>query len=139
MKPETARLLRLMLEGVVTPEGTGTNAMIPGYRVAGKTGTAHKARGGGYSANSYVSSFVGFAPASQPRIAIAVMINEPKGNYYGGLVAAPVFRQVMAGSLRMMSIAPDAASPLLLDSPKPRLVNAAEGDGKETEPWPQRG
>jgi cell division protein FtsI (penicillin-binding protein 3) len=80
-----------------------------GYRVAGKTGTAHKLEGRSYAGDRYVSSFVGLAPASDPRLLVAVMIDEPSdGQYYGGVVAAPVFSQVMSEALRMLSIAPDA-------------------------------
>jgi cell division protein FtsI (penicillin-binding protein 3) len=80
-----------------------------GWRVAGKTGTAHKQENGGYAANKYVSSFVGFAPVSDPRLVIAVMIDEPAaGKYYGGQVAAPVFSQVMQGALRMIGAPHDA-------------------------------
>ena len=105
---QTAREVRAMLEMAVQPGGTAPKAQIPGYRVAGKTGTAHKLEGGGY-ANRYVSSFVGFAPASDPRLIVAVMLDEPSaGKYYGGDVAAPAFAQVMTGSLRTLGIAPDA-------------------------------
>jgi cell division protein FtsI (penicillin-binding protein 3) len=103
---QTAREVRTMLEMAVQPGGTAPKAQIPGYRVAGKTGTAHKLEGGAY-ANKYVASFVGFAPASEPRLIVAVMIDEPSaGKYYGGDVAAPVFSQVMAGSLRTLGVAP---------------------------------
>jgi cell division protein FtsI (penicillin-binding protein 3) len=96
--PQTAREVRAMLEMAVLPGGTAPKAQIPGYRVAGKTGTAHKLEGGRY-ANKYVSSFVGFAPASDPRLIVAVMIDEPSaGKHYGGDVAAPVFAAVMGGS-----------------------------------------
>lgn len=106
---ETARAVRGMLELAVQPGGTAPAAQVAGYRVAGKTGTAHKLEGRGYAASRYVASFVGLAPASNPRLIIAVMIDEPSaGQYYGGLVAAPVFSQVMSGSLRILSIAPDA-------------------------------
>jgi cell division protein FtsI (penicillin-binding protein 3) len=97
-----------MLELAVQPGGTAPKAQIAGYRVGGKTGTAHKLEGRGY-ANKYVSSFIGLAPASNPRLIVAVMIDEPSaGQYYGGAVAGPVFSQVMAGALRLMSVAPDA-------------------------------
>jgi cell division protein FtsI (penicillin-binding protein 3) len=97
-----------MLEMAVLPGGTAPKAQIPGYRVAGKTGTAHKLEGGQY-AERYVAAFVGFAPVSDPRLVVAVMIDEPSaGKYYGGEVAAPVFAQVMAGSLRTLGVAPDA-------------------------------
>ncbi|HMV52506.1 MAG TPA: penicillin-binding protein 2 [Rhodocyclaceae bacterium] len=105
---QTAREVRAMLELAVQPGGTAPKAQIQGYRVAGKTGTAHKIEGGAY-ANKYVSSFVGLAPASDPRLIVAVMIDEPSGGkHFGGDVAAPVFANVMAGSLRAMGIAPDA-------------------------------
>ena len=105
---QTAREVRVMLEMAVQPGGTAPKAQIPGYRVAGKTGTAHKLEGGQY-ANRYVAAFVGLAPVSDPRLVVAVMIDEPSaGKYYGGEVAAPVFAQVMAGSLRTLGVAPDA-------------------------------
>ncbi|MCF8175389.1 MAG: penicillin-binding protein 2 [Burkholderiaceae bacterium] len=114
---QTAREVRAMLEMAVLPGGTAPRAQIAGYRVAGKTGTAHKIEGGVY-ANKYVSSFVGFAPVSEPRLIVAVMIDEPSnGKHFGGEVAAPVFSQVMAGSLRSLGIAPDAPlKPLLMTS-----------------------
>jgi cell division protein FtsI (penicillin-binding protein 3) len=106
---KTALQVRHMLELAVQPGGTAPRAQIMGYRVGGKTGTAHKQENGGYAATKYVSSFVGFAPASDPRLVIAVMIDEPSaGQYYGGAVAAPVFASVMAGALRRLDIAPDA-------------------------------
>src|SRR5262245_18242712 len=98
-----------MLELVVKPGGTAPRAQVMGYRVAGKTGTAHKLEGRGYAEDRYVSSFVGLAPASDPRLLVAVMLDEPSnGQYYGGTVAAPVFSRVMSEALRMLSIAPDA-------------------------------
>ncbi|HET6719583.1 MAG TPA: penicillin-binding protein 2 [Rhodocyclaceae bacterium] len=104
---QTAREVRLMLELAVQDGGTAPKAQIPGYRVAGKTGTAHKLDGGIY-ANKYVSSFVGLAPVSDPRLIVAVMIDEPSGAlHYGGDVAAPVFSAVMSGSLRALGILPD--------------------------------
>ena len=107
--PEVARSVREMLESAVQPGGTAPRARIMGWRVGGKTGTAHKQENGGYAANKYVSSFVGFAPVSAPRLVIAVMIDEPSaGQYYGGAVAAPVFSQVMQGALRLMGVPYDA-------------------------------
>jgi len=98
-----------MLELVVKAGGTAPRARIMGYRVAGKTGTAHKLDGGGYAGDRYVSSFVGMAPASAPRLLVAVMIDEPSaGEYYGGVVAAPVFSQVMSEALHMLAIPHDA-------------------------------
>jgi cell division protein FtsI (penicillin-binding protein 3) len=108
LKPQTARAMRAMLELVVQPGGTAPRAQIAGYRVGGKTGTAHKLDGHRYT-NKYISSFVGFAPASNPRLIIAVMIDEPSaGQYYGGTVAAPVFASVMSGALRLLAVPPDA-------------------------------
>jgi cell division protein FtsI (penicillin-binding protein 3) len=105
---QTAREMRAMLEMAVQPGGTAPRAQVSGYRVAGKTGTAHKLEGGMY-ANKYVSSFVGFAPASDPRLIVAVMIDEPSaGKHYGGEVAAPVFAQVMSSALRALGVPHDA-------------------------------
>ncbi|MBK8118157.1 MAG: penicillin-binding protein 2 [Sulfuritalea sp.] len=117
---QTAREVRAMLEMAVLPGGTAPKAQIAGYRIAGKTGTAHKIEGGAY-ANKYVASFVGFAPVSDPRLIVAVMIDEPSnGKHYGGDVAAPVFAQVMGGSLRTLGVAPDAPpKPLLMTSVEP--------------------
>lgn len=106
--PKVARELRTMLEMAAGPGGTAPKAQVPGYRVAGKTGTAHKLEGGRYT-NKYVSSFVGFAPVSDPRLVVAVMIDEPSaGQHYGGAVAGPVFARIVEGSLRALGIAPDA-------------------------------
>jgi cell division protein FtsI (penicillin-binding protein 3) len=108
IRPETAIAVRKMLEMAVQPGGTAPKAQVPGYRVAGKTGTAHKLEGRGYT-NRYVSSFVGFAPVSNPRLIVAVMIDEPTaGQYYGGTVAAPVFSTVMGSALRMLGVPNDA-------------------------------
>jgi cell division protein FtsI (penicillin-binding protein 3) len=97
-----------MLEMATQPGGTAPKAQVVGYRVAGKTGTANKLEGKTY-ANKYVASFVGFAPASQPRIVVAVMIDEPSaGQYYGGAVAAPVFSSVTGASLRLLGVPSDA-------------------------------
>jgi cell division protein FtsI (penicillin-binding protein 3) len=105
----TALAVRSMLELVVKAGGTAPRARIMGYRVAGKTGTAHKLEGRGYAGDRYVSSFVGMAPASDPRLLVAVMIDEPSaGEYYGGVVAAPVFSQVMSEALRMLAVPHDA-------------------------------
>jgi cell division protein FtsI (penicillin-binding protein 3) len=108
---KTARDVRTMLELAAGPTGTAPQAQVPGYRVAGKTGTAHKLVNGQY-ANKYISSFVGFAPVSDPRIIVAVMVDEPSnGFHYGGQVAAPVFSAVTANALRAMNVAPDSAVP----------------------------
>ena len=106
------RSLTHMMESVVTSAGTGPLAAIPWYRVAGKTGTAWKSNAGGYSTDKYMTVFAGLVPASHPRLACVVVIDEPAaGKFYGGDVAAPVFSSVMAGALRLMAIAPDARLP----------------------------
>ena len=108
---QTAHDVIGMLETVVAPGGTATRAAVPGYRIAGKTGTARKATAGGYSEKLYTAVFGGLAPASRPRLAAVVVIHEPSdGAYYGGEVAAPVFAEVVAGSLRILGIPPDQAS-----------------------------
>ena len=122
---ETARELRAMLEMVVMVGGTAPKAQIPGYRVAGKTGTAHKFEGGRY-AEKYISSFVGFAPASDPRLIVAVMLDEPGlAKHYGGDLAAPVFAQVMGGALRTLGIPADM--PLQVAQSTPAPASAVKG------------
>ncbi len=106
---ENALAIRAMMEEVVRPGGTGKEAGVAGYRIAGKTGTSWKFAPGGYSEDKYFSIFAGLAPASDPRLAAVVIIDEPTGDlYYGGDVAAPVFGDVMAESLRLLAIPPDA-------------------------------
>jgi len=109
MDAGTAHKVLSMMETVVRDdEGTGNLARIPHYRVAGKTGTSRKADAGGYSDNKYVSVFAGVAPVSNPRICVVVLINDPRGKeYYGGLVAAPLFQNVMKAALRLFSVPPD--------------------------------
>jgi cell division protein FtsI (penicillin-binding protein 3) len=103
-----AREVRDMLELVVQPGGTAPQAQVAGYRVAGKTGTAHKLENGHY-VDHYIASFVGLAPASNPRLIVAVMIDDPRGEqYYGGQVAGPVFSHVMGGSLHLLNVPNDA-------------------------------
>ena len=110
---EVADQLRGMLEGVTNEGGTAVTAAIPGYRVAGKTGTARRVVDGKYD-GSYTASFVGFAPADAPRLAIAVSVQAPRNGYYGGAVAGPVFRDIMSFSLRSLAIPPTGApSPVL--------------------------
>jgi cell division protein FtsI (penicillin-binding protein 3) len=107
--PETANAVRQMLEEVVRPGGTGMKAAVTGYRIAGKTGTAWKFAAGGYSEDKYISIFAGLAPASDPRLAAVVVIDEPAGAlYYGSDVAAPVFADVMSEALRLLAVPPDA-------------------------------
>jgi cell division protein FtsI (penicillin-binding protein 3) len=105
----TAQAVRRMLEMAVQPGGTAPLAQVTGYRVAGKTGTAHKLEGRNYASDRFVSTFVGFAPVSAPRLVVAVMIDEPSaGQHTGGAVAAPVFSTVTAGALRALGVPPDA-------------------------------
>ncbi|MDX1518776.1 MAG: penicillin-binding transpeptidase domain-containing protein [Gammaproteobacteria bacterium] len=108
MSTATAQQVRAMMQAVVADDGTGKLAAVSGYRVAGKTGTVHKSTGGGYAEDRYLSLFAGMVPMSDPRLVMVVMIDEPAGEkYFGGLVAAPVFSQVMTGALRLMNIPPD--------------------------------
>jgi cell division protein FtsI (penicillin-binding protein 3) len=122
MPVRVARQVRGMLEGVVAEGGTGRRAAVPGYRIAGKTGTVHKSTRGGYAEDRYLALFAGMAPASDPDLVLVVVIDEPQGShYYGGQVAAPVFARVMNGSLRLLNIAPDD-----LPSFRPRTLMAAQ-------------
>lgn len=115
----TAHAVRKMMERATGPKGTAPRAQVPGYRVAGKTSTAHKAVNGRY-VNKYVSAFVGLAPVSDPRIIVAVMVDEPAaGGYYGGRVAAPVFSAVTQDVLRALNVAPDAAPDDIIIRPAP--------------------
>lgn len=108
MGAKIAEQVRAMLKGVVSQAGTAPRAQVHGYSVAGKTGTVKKAIAGGYSEDNYLGIFAGMAPAGDPKLVMVVVIDEPKaGDYYGGLVAAPVFSRVMSGALRLMNITPD--------------------------------
>lgn len=108
IEPGVARQVRTMLERAVQSGGTGTRAAVAGYRVAGKTGTVRKAGSGGYTEENYLSVFAGMAPASRPRLAMVVVIDRPDdGEYYGGVIAAPVFSRVMEGALSLLDVAPD--------------------------------
>lgn len=119
--PQTVREIRTMLEMAVQPEGTAPKARVAGYRVGGKTGTAYKIEGGVY-ARKYVASFVGLAPLSDPRLVVAVMIDEPSGGaHYGGDVAGPAFSQIMGGALRTLGVPQDAPV---------QVVQAASGKDK---------
>ena len=101
-----------MLEAVTTTEGTAPLARIPGYRIAGKTGTANRTNGhGGYGGAGYTSSFVGFAPADKPRLLVEVVLQNPRLGHFGGLVAAPVFHDVMSFALQSLKIAPTGTKP----------------------------
>ena len=109
LEAPTCHELLMMLESVVAAEGTGKLAAIPGYRVSGKTGTAWKATAGGYSTDRYMAVFGGVAPATDPRLAAVVVLDEPSaGEHMGGQVSAPVFSRVVGGALRLLAVAPDA-------------------------------
>jgi cell division protein FtsI (penicillin-binding protein 3) len=114
----TARELTAMLEAVVSPGGTGQRASVHNFHVAGKTGTSRKAVAGGYNEH-HAAIFAGFAPATQPRLVVVVIIDEPKGAYYGGDVAAPVFANIVSGGLRVLAVPPDAL-------PAPALTAVAD-------------
>ena len=109
VKPEMAKEVLEMMETVVAKGGTAPKAQIPGYRVAGKTGTVHKTnKGGGYEKNTYLSLFAGIVPVSDPDMVMIVTVNEPsRGIYYGGAVAAPAFKEVMQEALRLRNVPPD--------------------------------
>jgi cell division protein FtsI (penicillin-binding protein 3) len=118
----TAAAVRKMLEAVASVDGTAPQAAVQGYRVAGKTGTVKKFGPQGYSDDRYLSLFAGMAPAREPRVAMVVMLNEPRGEkFYGGQVAGPVFSAVMAETLRLMNVAPD-----VVVDPKLRMAQAGE-------------
>lgn len=105
---QTARTMRLLLEGVVNKGGSGVRGMVPGYRVAGKTGTVRKNANGSYIEGHHQAVFIGMLPAEHPRLVSLVMIDDPSGDdYYGGAVSAPVFARVMAGAARLLQIPPD--------------------------------
>ncbi len=123
MSEQTARQVRGMLEQAVSRDGTGAAAQVAYYRVGGKTGTAHKLVNGEYANHSYIASFAGFAPASNPRLVMIITVDEPQGGaYFGGQVAAPVFSKVMAGALRLLNIPPDK-----LDGPARRTAELGRG------------
>ncbi len=122
MPAEIARQVRSMLEEATGPDGTAPQARIPGFRVAGKTGTVRKSVAGGYSDSQYLSVFAGMAPVSDPRLVMVVMVDRPdNGKYYGGQVAAPVFARVMAAALRLLAVTPDNVP----------LLQTRRGDGEE--------
>jgi cell division protein FtsI (penicillin-binding protein 3) len=121
---ETARVINWMMETVMEEGGTGTRANVPGYKVAGKTGTAQKVEHGVYSPTKRIGSFVGFLPADRPEIAIAVSIDTPTvGSKYGGIVAAPVFAEIGTFAMRYLGVPPDP--------PSPKVTTVADGDAAE--------
>jgi cell division protein FtsI (penicillin-binding protein 3) len=107
----TAGIVKNILKTVMTEGGTGVNAALDGYTAGGKTGTARKLdENGKYSKTKHTASFTGFAPAGSPEVAIIVIIDEPQGQYYGGVVAAPVFRQIAQQTLNYLNVPPDAGT-----------------------------
>jgi len=121
VSPQAARDVVGMLESVVSRDGTGLKAAVPGYRVAGKTGTARKLAAGAYVQDRYTAVFAGVTPASDPRLAIVVVIDDPRGKlFYGGDVAAPIFSTVASGALRILAVPPDDVTPSR--SPRPTTI-----------------
>jgi cell division protein FtsI/penicillin-binding protein 2 len=96
-----------MLEGVLAPGGTASEVSVPGYTLAGKTGTAEVAENGGYSKTKFVASFIGFAPAQNPQLLVAVIVDQPQGEIYGGSVAAPAFGRIAAFALPYLGVPPE--------------------------------
>src|SRR5215203_756652 len=110
ISPKNAADIREMLEGVLAPGGTASEVSVPGYTLAGKTGTAEVAENGTYSDTKFVASFVGFAPAEDPKLLVTIVVNQPQGDYYGGTVAAPAFGQIAKFALPYLNIPPDQGS-----------------------------
>jgi cell division protein FtsI (penicillin-binding protein 3) len=107
ISPSVAEQVRTMLEGVLAPGGTASEVSVPGYTLAGKTGTAQVAENGTYSETKYVASFIGFAPAQNPQLLVAVIVDQPQGEIYGGSVAAPAFGKIAAFALPYLGVAPE--------------------------------
>jgi cell division protein FtsI (penicillin-binding protein 3) len=105
----TAAEMREMLRGVLADGGTASGADIPGYDLAGKTGTANVVVNGKYSSSDYIASFIGMVPASAPKLVVAVMVDEPHGSIYGGSVAAPAFQKIVGWAVPYLGINPDPA------------------------------
>lgn len=135
LEPATARQLKGVLESVVE-KGTGRNAFVEGFRIGGKTGTAQKVGAGGYMPGRYVASFVGFAPADSPQIVMLVVVDEPVGIYYGGQIAAPVFRAVMKDVLQYLKVAPQPTAQIAAADKQahvvvPNVINLSVTDAKQ--------
>ena len=138
ISPQTTSQLRSMLRGVVE-EGSGVEAQVPGYVVAGKTGTAAKPDpvNGGYSDSRYVASFVGFAPARNPRLVVLVTVDEPRGTIWGGTAAAPAFREIAQFALQYFQVppnAPDEATTASIEEAAAESAEAAAETETETDP-----
>ncbi|MDX1386288.1 MAG: penicillin-binding protein, partial [bacterium] len=137
LREDTAQETIKLLETVVQKGGTGTQAALKNYDVAGKTGTAQKVQPGekGYAKNKYVASFIGLAPAKNPKLVVLVSIDEPQGAYYGGTVSGPVFREIMGSSLAYLKVPPDRSGPSLppakiAKKPAPKKPGDAKKDEK---------
>jgi len=134
--PTIAHNVLHMLESVTTPEGTAQKAAIVGYRVAGKTGTSRKYTVGGYD-KRYIALFAGVVPVEHPKFAMVVVINDPTGrDYYGGLVSAPVFHNVMDGALRLMDVPPDHIEQWYTQDPAAPAAPTAAADDNAAEDLP---
>ncbi len=131
LRPDTSRLMTELLVGVTAPDGTGRRAAVPGYRVAGKTGTAIKAGVGGYDHQRNIASFMGLIPADSPALGIIVVVDEPQPEHTGGVVAAPVFRQIAQELVRYLGIPPSAGAPAPAE-PEP----TAPPEGDTHADWP---
>ena len=133
---ETARTMRLMMEGVVSAGGTAPAAQIVGYRVAGKTGTANRVDNTCSCYRGYTASFIGFAPADKPALVMSVTIQDPKGIHFGGLLGAPIFKKVISFALKSLSIPPtgQAPTPIPLDAQQLAKVSAVTASGKAVKP-----
>jgi cell division protein FtsI (penicillin-binding protein 3) len=124
-EPQTAVKMRQMMRGTVSKDGTAPLAQPVGYSAGGKTGTAEKMEGRGYNSNKYRAWFAGFAPIGKPRVVVAVMVDEPTGVYYGGLVAAPVFKVVVEQALRSLGEPPDLEiKPQVMAQATPAAIKA---------------
>ncbi len=131
MSESAARTLLGIMQGVTSEGGTATKAAIDGYPVAGKTGTAQKVVNGRYDPDKYVASFIGIVPADRPRLVIGVMIDEPQPIHYGGVVAAPVFKEIGEAGLRYLSVRPSVPMALKKPEAKPAEEDVAEGLGSD--------
>lgn len=131
MSADTARAVRKMMQRVVSEKGTAERASVTNYSIAGKTGTVHKFIAGGYAEDRYISIFAGIAPAENPELVMVVMIDEPRnGEHYGGLVAAPVFSQVISGAMRLLDVQPDQiTSKQLVNTAKKKRVKDSLSQG----------
>ena len=125
LSESTARTMLTIMQGV-TEDGTAKLAAIPGYPVAGKTGTAQKVSNGRYDPSKYLAAFVGIVPADNPRVVIAVMVDEPRGVHYGGVVAAPVFKEIAEATLRYLGVPPSSSA--VASAARPAKKSAARID-----------